>query len=397
MEVTQLLNKVRVLQKATEEAKRLYRDRFAPDFTVFDFIEPNEMRLSRILAWFLDPEGTHGQGGRFLHLLLERVAAEWPPDVCEHANVGTETSVEEGRIDIIVRSASGTLVIENKPWAADQSEQIRRYFTHLDRMKAARSILIYLTVEGTVPSSVSICETERQHRIETSQLYCWSYREHILGWLAECRAVCRADRVSIFINEFAQYIRKHFEGIGDMTMQNQLVEVVTRSAETLSPTIEIILAKDAIFTKLISNLNADLSAKAMNEGWVIDGRMTAYKESYLKVDLSSKSCCAFGIGFEHRNFRGFGYGLTKKDIGQLGDGGARAAIVHEIGDGPGIDTDKYWPWWRNGRTTDTIMPFEADWSLTATPWVAIADGRMAETIIGAVCRFRDALSRHGLT
>ena len=218
-----------------------------------------------------------------------------------------------------------------------------------------------------------------------------------MGWLAECRAVCRADRVSIFINEFAQHIRKHFEGIADMTMQNQLVEVVTRSAETLSPTMDIILATNAIFTKLISKLNADLITKAINEGWVIDGKMTADKESYLKIDFASKSCCTFGVGFEHKDFRDFGYGLAKKDIGQPGDGGARAAIVHEIGYGPGIETDKYWPWWRNGSTTDTIVPFEADWRLTSNPWVAIADGTMAETITGAVCRFRDALSRHGLT
>lgn len=403
MEIVQLINHIKMVQKATKEAKHVYRDRFAPDFTMFDFIEPNEMRLSRILAWFLDPEGTHGQGGRFLHLLLKRLAAGWSLDACEHAKVGTEISVEEGRMDITVHSPSGILVIENKPWATDQPSQIRRYFTYLDRMKenfsqpkASCFILIYLTAQGTAPSNISICQNEQQRRIEYSQLCYWSYREHILGWLAECRVVCRADRVSIFISEFIQYVRKHFEGIADMTIQNQIVDILTQSTETLSPTMEIIFAKNAIFTKLISNLNDAIYDKAETKKWGINGKISGGKDSFLTIDSLHNSCCVFDIGFECPDFKGFYYGVVKRNKNQPSDEGVRAMLVKSIGKGKSTETDG-WPWYRYGSMGDDIMPFEADWNFTEKPWIAIADGSMVEIITKAVGRFHNILSCHSLT
>src|ERR1700688_527905 len=38
----------------------------AQDFNVFNFIQPNENRISDIFAWLLDPGGTHAQGETFL-------------------------------------------------------------------------------------------------------------------------------------------------------------------------------------------------------------------------------------------------------------------------------------------------------------------------------------------
>ena len=306
-------------------------------------------------------------------------------------------------MDITVHSPSGILVIENKPWATDQPSQIRRYFTYLDRMKenfsqpkASCFILIYLTAQGTAPSNISICQNEQQRRIEYSQLCYWSYREHILGWLAECRVVCRADRVSIFISEFIQYVRKHFEGIADMTIQNQIVDILTQSTETLSPTMEIIFAKNAIFTKLISNLNDAIYDKAETKKWGINGKISGGKDSFLTIDSLHNSCCVFDIGFECPDFKGFYYGVVKRNKNQPSDEGVRAMLVKSIGKGKSTETDG-WPWYRYGSMGDDIMPFEADWNFTEKPWIAIADGSMVEIITKAVGRFHNILSCHSLT
>jgi hypothetical protein len=63
--------------------------------------------------------------------------------------------------------------------------------------------VIYLTPKGTEPPEQSICAAERDRRIEAGQLRLWSYDKEILEWLARCRAECRADRVSMFIDEFS--------------------------------------------------------------------------------------------------------------------------------------------------------------------------------------------------
>lgn len=401
MEVTQLLNHVRAVQSATEQAKHLYRDRFAPDFTPFDFIEPNEVRLSSILAWFLDPKATHGQGGRFLRLLLGRLAVGWPPDACDHAKVATETTVEEGRLDIVVRSASGILVIENKPWAADQPEQLKRYFTHLDRpktivggSKGIHPSLIYLTADGAPPPDGSIGAEEKCERTKAGQLHCWSYREHILEWLADCRAVCRADRVSTFIDEFARHIRKQFEGVVDMKMQDQLVDEVTGSPAMVAAAMQVIFAAANIQKKLVSTLQAQIAEQVERFQWTIEGKISNERYAYLKLNFSLQCKYLFSVGFEQPKYKDFGYGLTFKDKNRPDSVEAQAALASAIGHGR-RDLKGGWAWWR-ASPHDDILPVELNWTLEAAPWIAVADGELAKRIVGAAHRVRDALDGHGL-
>ena len=52
---------------------RLYEPTLAPRFNLFDFIGPNENKLSEIIAFFLDPKETHGQGYLFLGIFLDLI------------------------------------------------------------------------------------------------------------------------------------------------------------------------------------------------------------------------------------------------------------------------------------------------------------------------------------
>jgi PD-(D/E)XK nuclease superfamily len=99
------------------QAQCLYCDRLAPDFNPFDFIQPDEVGLSKILNWLLDPTGTHGQGSRFLHLFLEQLGLVWPSESHEWAKAETEVVITDGRLDILISSGKFHLAIENKPWA----------------------------------------------------------------------------------------------------------------------------------------------------------------------------------------------------------------------------------------------------------------------------------------
>jgi hypothetical protein len=64
-----LRQQLRVVKNANRE-----RDLFtAGDFSVFDYIEPDEPRISQIVADLLRPNGKHGQGATFLRQFLKIV------------------------------------------------------------------------------------------------------------------------------------------------------------------------------------------------------------------------------------------------------------------------------------------------------------------------------------
>jgi PD-(D/E)XK nuclease superfamily len=173
MEMEELLSRVSYIQDAAENARRLYQDRLAPDFSPFNFIVNDEMQLSRILAWALDPNGTHGQGDRFLILFLKELNFEWSAGAYKSVETKTEFSVGgDGRIDIFVKSQDYILAIENKPWAGDQEKQVKRYLDYLDKQEI-RYRLVYLTRDGSEAENLSVYGRFWEslagfHRVESS-------------------------------------------------------------------------------------------------------------------------------------------------------------------------------------------------------------------------------------
>src|ERR1019366_5291170 len=59
---------------------------------VREYIEPGENRISDILANLLDPEGSHGQGDRFLRLFLKAVK---PKDINYEEGMEVEVRRED--------------------------------------------------------------------------------------------------------------------------------------------------------------------------------------------------------------------------------------------------------------------------------------------------------------
>jgi hypothetical protein len=180
MEIAHLMRLVQARQNAMEQALSLYGDRLAPEFNPFQFIEPGELKLSRIIAWLLDAKGNHAQGPRFLQLLLTKIGARWPAEALDDADVKTEFPIAAGQMDIHAQSGIRILAIENKPWAADGDQQLFRYFSYLDRQALSDCDLIYLNTDGSGPAGNSLGCTERNRRQSDGQLHLWSYRSELL-------------------------------------------------------------------------------------------------------------------------------------------------------------------------------------------------------------------------
>ena len=102
----------------TYRDKRQKRDRYdATNFSVFDYIDPDENRLSEMLRDLLDPSGTHGQGPKFLTSFLTKIGLP-QRSVYKECRVKREDLTHASRrVDITIRLDDFAIGIENKPWA----------------------------------------------------------------------------------------------------------------------------------------------------------------------------------------------------------------------------------------------------------------------------------------
>jgi hypothetical protein len=93
---------------------------------------------SNFLAFFFDPEGPHGLGNLFLDALVGSIGIE-NVEAGLGGNVSIEREVFTGagnRIDILIKSDSHTVLIENKIYAAVDNP-FEDYSGYLDRLKNA--------------------------------------------------------------------------------------------------------------------------------------------------------------------------------------------------------------------------------------------------------------------
>lgn len=170
----------RCAERAEVQQRRLDK-RQATGFNVFDLIEPDENKLSDILADLLNPRGSHGQGDLFLRLFLQQldlgVGAKLTRDANAHREAPTHGILKyRRRMDVLV-DAGVLLAIENKVNSSEQLDQVKDYLEHLrycTQRSHRRGVLIYLTPDGRRPESLeraSFNEAEAD-----GSLRCWSYQ-----------------------------------------------------------------------------------------------------------------------------------------------------------------------------------------------------------------------------
>jgi hypothetical protein len=192
--------------------ERVVTDRaIAPRFNVFDYIKPNENRLSDIIAHLLDPHGRHGQGDSFLSAFCENLHISVPATVeCKIHRENPTSRIERHlrRIDILVDFGSSAIAIENKPWATDEEDQIKDYVDHLEKRFAGNFTILYLTSEGRLPTSIPAAFAQRL-RYE-NKLNLIAYRGLIRAWLEVCQSRCDAPNVRVFLKAFVNYIDDQF-------------------------------------------------------------------------------------------------------------------------------------------------------------------------------------------
>lgn len=170
--VQSLIDDVSQKINALETAQALYSRQLSPDSSTFNYINTDELGLSRILADLLDFKGSHVQQESFLRLFVEHCL----PVIYKNDNwqiflnnlEKTEVFLEEvtrksntqRRMDIYLRCQAGDesygICIENKPYAVDQHNQLIDYYKELEGKGHTNRHIIYLNENNDVPSEYSV-------------------------------------------------------------------------------------------------------------------------------------------------------------------------------------------------------------------------------------------------
>jgi len=368
---------------------RLYEPSLAPRFNLFDFIGPNENKLSEIIAFFLDPKASHGQGDVFLRIFLDMIGRTDGKDQDDrplrkfleafennlNGTVKTTLTLEKAtdlietsqrRIDIELNIGDIGLAIENKPWACDQIDQVSDYNKQLlKRYGENRYLLIYLSGTGEPPSEESVAEKEREALTSSGHLKILSYREFIIC-VNRFKKDCRSERVRCFLQDFEDYLRMQFEGGMAMYEKDMIKAYILEDQKNLEIALAISQVQTDIKEKLLNDLRNILHEKRpanITLAWDMDNFEGARDQSFsFKKDTWKNYKITFA--FDGAQGRGFGYGVSKN---ARDDEEAK-----NISDIRGMD-DKlehggkslWWPWYRD------FEPPYYDWSISHEPWIEI--------------------------
>ena len=238
---------------------------------------------SAIIAELLNPKGTHSLKSELLKAFLSLIDKDFVPTDFNPSNatVYTEYTTDKGRIDILIKDANkNALIIENKIYAADQYEQLKRYDQFAkDELNAYQ--IYYLTLWGNEPSLQSG---------EGVNYLTISYADTIIRWLDKCIAL--AARLPLVRETLIQY-SNHLKILTnqDMNTKNQ-EEIVKTLADfgNLEAVQNVFLNYPKIFDYLAKKyFNPKMEAFAHQKGLVYHYERTNKNyDSYIRFYLTKE-------------------------------------------------------------------------------------------------------------
>jgi len=254
----QMLDKVKTIVKHHKQLTHAKGELFNI-YTILN-LKTKEVRThSAFIAALLNPSGTHLMGNSFLNAFISLLPKDIPKN---YLDIDTTTITIEffiapinkknktgGRIDILLKDRNGvTISIENKINAADQKQQIERYYNYNE----SKNKVIYLSKFGEEPDEISKGEL-----VEGTDFYVISYQKHIANWLEMCQTI--ASDQPILRESIKQYkilIQKITHTLGNQE-DRELKTVVINNLEEAS----LIATK---YNQVVKNIKEDFRNKVID-------------------------------------------------------------------------------------------------------------------------------------
>ena len=269
--INQVIENFRVQREKNE----LYdSNRFNP----FQFLQTDEMGLSKILAFLLDPTETHGQGDLFLNsflkfinkhqflayqkvnIYLEKITKEENDEITNETT--NETTNKNGRHDIFIEGildnkTSWVISIENKlQGAIDQPKQMHTYDKDLKNYVSDSYFLIYLPIFSNNPPEKSISEDKWTELMSDKKAMVLS-ASMLIKWLDNTLII--APAVKQFCNDFKKFLSEDI--MGNTQDSNELIECLINNDKALFSALTVLETKETLYEKLMAMLVEQLKIR----------------------------------------------------------------------------------------------------------------------------------------
>ena len=201
------------------------------NFNIFRILrnESDEVHLhSRFIYELLNPNGSHGLGTVFIKLFIE---------VCNLPAINysqLQVLREHSNIDILIQDNQNAIIIENKIYAIDQHEQLKRYQEYATK-SYRKPKLVYLTLHGKEPTSWSKGDMQ-------DKIHLISYAQEIDQWITSCIKECAV--LPTMRETLIQYksLIKHLTG--ENMNENEKQEVLALMSQNNNAECAAILVKN---------------------------------------------------------------------------------------------------------------------------------------------------------
>lgn len=185
-------------------------------FNIFDVLNivHAEVRHSSVIAWLLDPNGTHGLGDNFLKLFLKYFISNNKSSLSNIINLFTieflnlknvEIRKEWNHIDILVliedKEEKLVIAIENKIKTKEHSNQLQRYREIVEKkFTNYTKLYIYLSPDGLIPSD------------ENWSILSYNIIADIIENLLKNKNDTLNTNIKEFISQYNTNLRRHIVG-----------------------------------------------------------------------------------------------------------------------------------------------------------------------------------------
>lgn len=405
LEAEQLLLEFNAWYISEQKARQRYQAQLAPEFSLLDYLRRDEMALSEYLAMLLNPQGPHGQGDLYLKRFLQlpdvqRLAGLL--DFSAAVEVDTEYCLPNGRrMDVYLHSASCGLGIENKPWAADQANQLRDYAEYLHgRFPGGQWFLIYLCngeiSEYSLPADAPEYLRERVVRLGFFQL---------AEWLEDCALHTRALPVKVFVEALGRFVNERINGETMMDSRDELTGLVlrteanTRSAFLIAQQMREV--KQHLLEDFIEHLRHELADLRVAEIYLDPGLAEgARRHAGFHIQFHTDDSYVLRWAFARTNHGGVYYGICilESAAGKKGWKQRNQDIRHAMNElfaFKGEYTDTY-PWWTFDLRIGMGASFSGDWGMDPEAWLMLGD-RDESSFAAGVVRMARQLHESGLS
>jgi hypothetical protein len=230
-EICNLLEQIAAINGKNQEML----DASGSGFNIFQIcgVDHYENKHSKIIAEFLNPQGSHGLKSELLRQFVGVLGEKFTVknfDI-ENARAIPECPIDNGRLDILIEdNKNHALIIENKIHAGDQWEQLKRYDKFAKNKYGKDNYQIFYLTPYGIPASKQSAEGVDYLSI--------SYKETIIKWMDKCvSAAVRHPMVRETINQYIYHLNQLINN--NIMDNNQLREFVANNIKAIKEVAEI--------------------------------------------------------------------------------------------------------------------------------------------------------------